>query len=54
LESLGNGSEVHRYEGASHAFMNDTGDGYQPEHAQVAWDRVLAFFQRQLGAPVPV
>lgn len=54
LGSLGNGSELHRYEGAGHAFMNDTRDRYRPEAAQVAWDRALAFIERHLGAPVPV
>jgi carboxymethylenebutenolidase len=54
LDALGNGSELHRYEGAGHAFMNDTRDAYRPEAAQVAWDRALAFIEGHLGAPVPV
>jgi carboxymethylenebutenolidase len=54
LASLDNGSEVHRYEGAGHAFMNDTREAFSPEHAQVAWDRAIAFIERNLGAPVPV
>jgi carboxymethylenebutenolidase len=54
LSALDNGSELHRYDGAGHAFMNATGSGYRPEDARVAWDRVLAFVERTLGAPVPV
>jgi carboxymethylenebutenolidase len=54
LAAKDNGSEVHRYEGAHHAFMNDTREAYDAEAAGLAWDRVLAFIERNLGAPVPV
>jgi carboxymethylenebutenolidase len=32
------------YEGADHAFHNDTGGRYKPEAAQDAWSRTLAWF----------
>ncbi len=47
-------SELHKYEGAPHAFMNDTRDAYRLEEAKVAWDRVMRFFERTLGPGVPV
>jgi carboxymethylenebutenolidase len=54
LTSLGNGSELHRYEGAGHAFMNDTRESYDAVAAKLGWDRALGFVERHLGAPVPV
>lgn len=44
--------ELHMYEGADHAFNNDTGGArYNPEAAKLAWDRSLAFLAKHLGAP---
>lgn len=41
--------EVVVYEGAGHAFMNDTReDAYRPEIAGRAWARMLEFFRKQL------
>lgn len=34
------------YEGAGHAFHNDTGARYNPEAAQDAWARTLAWFEK--------
>lgn len=39
-----------RYEGAKHAFHNDTGASYHPESARDAWKRTLDFFARHLKA----
>jgi len=41
---------VHVYEGADHAFANPSGSRYEPEAAQAAWERTLAFFDRHLRA----
>ncbi len=49
LRAAGKTFELHRYEGA-HAFMNsDRREVHDPEAAQLAWDRALAFFRRHLG-----
>jgi carboxymethylenebutenolidase len=41
------------YEGAPHAFFNDTGGSYRSEAAQLAWRRTLGFFEEHLKrAPV--
>ena len=43
---------IHIYEGAQHAFNNDTGAArYNKVAADLAWQRTLAFFKEQLGAP---
>jgi carboxymethylenebutenolidase len=39
---------IHVYEGAPHAFFNDTKDAYRPEAAKLAWERVLAFYEAAL------
>lgn len=41
--------EVQIYEGANHAFFNDTGDRYNPTAAKDAWGRTLAWFGRWLA-----
>jgi carboxymethylenebutenolidase len=48
-EEAGHPSEVYVYEGAPHAFFNDTSDSYRPEAAAEAWDRVLAWFEAHLS-----
>ena len=40
--------EIHMYEGAKHAFMNDTGTNYNKEAATLAWKRTVAFFKKEL------
>jgi carboxymethylenebutenolidase len=43
---------IHVYEGAQHAFNNDTsGARYHKEAADLAWSRTLAFFRERLGDP---
>jgi carboxymethylenebutenolidase len=34
------------YQGADHAFHNDTGQRYHPESAKDAWERMLAWFEQ--------
>ncbi len=42
--------ELYLYEGAQHAFNNDTNAArYDREAAELAWGRTLDFFQRHLG-----
>ncbi len=50
LASRGDGSELFTYEGAPHAFMNDTRpEVYRPEAAALAWERATAFLHAKLG-----
>jgi len=37
------------YPGAEHAFFNDTGRRYSPEHAMEAWARVLEFLDEKVA-----
>jgi carboxymethylenebutenolidase len=39
------------YEGAQHAFLNDTNEArYNKEAAELAWGRTLDFFKKYLAA----
>ena len=50
LESAGKEFTIHIYEGAQHAFNNDTSEArYDPQAAMLAWDRTLAFFRDKLA-----
>jgi carboxymethylenebutenolidase len=40
---------VHMYDGANHAFNNDTGNRYDKQAADLAWSRTLAFFKQELA-----
>jgi carboxymethylenebutenolidase len=40
--------QIFIYEGAGHAFFNDTGTRYDKEAAALAWQRTLAFFKEKL------
>ena len=41
--------KIYVYEGAGHAFNNDTSpDRYSKEAAELAWKRTLAFFKEKL------
>ncbi|MBX2998840.1 MAG: dienelactone hydrolase family protein [Caldilineaceae bacterium] len=48
-EEAGHPSEVYIYEGAPHAFLNDTAASYRPEAAAEAWERTLAWFRQHLS-----
>lgn len=43
-------SEIHIYDGAGHAFFNDTRDSYNPDAAQDAWQKTLTWFREHLSA----
>jgi carboxymethylenebutenolidase len=50
LESKGKRAEFHVYDGAGHAFFNDSRlDAYDRELAQDSWLRMLAFYREHLG-----
>ncbi len=40
--------KIFMYEGAGHAFFNDTSSRYHEEAAKLAWDRTIAFFKQKL------
>lgn len=48
LKKAGIEYAIHMYEGAGHAFMNDTGQRYNKEAAELAWKRTVAFFADKL------
>jgi len=51
LKANGKPYEIHIYEGAQHAFNNDTNDTrYNKEAADLAWSRTIAFFEKHLGS----
>ncbi len=41
--------EMFMYEGAGHAFFNDTGSRYHEAAAKLAWERTIAFFKKKLN-----
>jgi carboxymethylenebutenolidase len=44
------GSELHRYEGAGHAFMNEEHEhGFDPDAAALAWERAITFMRQHLA-----
>ncbi len=50
LDKAGVRYELHRYEGANHAFHNDTSAArYDAAAAKLAWDRTIAFFTQELA-----
>jgi len=48
LKKAGIEYEVYMYEGARHAFFNDTSERYHEEAAKLAWKRTIAFFNKKL------
>jgi carboxymethylenebutenolidase len=48
LQSAGKSAELYVYQGAGHAFMNETQPSYRPDAAKLAWARTLAFYQKNL------
>ncbi|MDY7095214.1 MAG: dienelactone hydrolase family protein [Acidobacteriota bacterium] len=53
LEDLGKDNAIAIFPGADHAFANPSGERYQPEAAEKAWDLTQDFLRRHLqpGAP---
>jgi carboxymethylenebutenolidase len=39
---------IHMYEGAKHAFFNDTSSRYHEEASKLAWQRTISFFKEKL------
>lgn len=52
LHELGKDATIVIYDDAGHAFANPTGERYQPEAAEDAWERTLKFLDRTLNAAV--
>jgi carboxymethylenebutenolidase len=50
LEKAGVKHEVKVYEGAGHAFLNETGRNYHPAAAKDAWAKLTDFFAKHLKA----
>lgn len=50
LKKAGIESEFHIYEGAGHAFFNDTAPSYNADAAKDAWPRTLGWFRKHLSA----
>ncbi len=50
LKAAGIEHKIYVYEGAGHAFFNDTGSRYHKEAAALAWKRTIAFFKEKLTA----
>jgi carboxymethylenebutenolidase len=48
LAEAGKTHEIYLYEGAPHAFHNDTRPSYRPKAAKLAWSRTLAWFDEHL------
>lgn len=52
LKASGKRYTLHMYDGAQHAFNNDTSAArYNKAAADLAWSRTLEFFRQHLGAP---
>jgi carboxymethylenebutenolidase len=48
LKAAGLTYEIQTFAGAGHAFFNDTGQRYNPEAAQQAWQKMLDWFNQHL------
>ena len=48
LKTAGVKYTIHRYEGASHGFNNDTTPRYDEKAATLAWSRTIEFFNANL------
>lgn len=52
LEAAGKQVDITVFEGADHAFFNDTRpDVYHEAYARQCWDRMLAFYRQHLASP---
>jgi carboxymethylenebutenolidase len=52
LKANGKKYLIHKYDGAQHAFNNDTNAArYNKPAADLAWERTIGFLKEQLGAP---
>ena len=48
LKKAGVEYKIHMYEGAGHAFMNDTGQRFNKDAADLAWRRTVVFLKEKL------
>lgn len=48
LEQLGVTNEIHIYPGVGHAFANPSGANYAPKETMDAWEKTLAFLEKNL------
>lgn len=48
LTDLGKDPDIYMYDGANHAFANPSGTRYNPEAAELSWQRTIAFFKEHL------
>ncbi len=48
IKAAGKQCEIHIYDGAEHAFFNDTRESYNPAAAKDSWDRTLALYKANL------
>lgn len=48
LDDLGKSAEIYIYEGADHAFANPSGNRYNAQAAEDAWEKTLSFFKKHL------
>jgi carboxymethylenebutenolidase len=49
LKANGADYVMHEYPGVNHGFHNDSTSRYDPEAAELAWSRTIAFFREHLG-----
>jgi len=54
LESYNIPHDIKFYPGAKHSFFNDQGRSYNAAAAEDSWQRVLAFFKKQIGVRAEV
>jgi carboxymethylenebutenolidase len=48
MNATGIPNEIYIYEGVGHAFANPSGDNYAPQETTDAWEKTLAFLDRNL------
>ena len=48
LNDLGKTAQIYLYDGANHAFANPSGTRYNPEAAELAWERTIDFLNQYL------
>lgn len=48
LKEAGKSPEIYIYENANHAFANPSGNRYNPEAAEDAWNKTIAFLEKNL------
>jgi carboxymethylenebutenolidase len=49
LDALGKNHEIIVYPDVGHAFANPSGNNYDPQAAQSAWEKTLSFLDDHLG-----